>query len=104
MTEPVELKPEGKFIHWQKVFEELHAEAAKVLGPGTRYEIHAMREQEYSAQFVPSGQQVAASGFRRIRWCADILMNQVEPWTDIPEETPEHYRVGRYTTPKEDGE
>jgi hypothetical protein len=80
-----DIVPIGRFEPWYQVFKELHADAAARLKPGSRYEIRL----------------VGAPPYRNVMICREASMNQVEPWTDTPEQTADHYRVGRYVTPKE---
>lgn len=84
MTDERDLPIEGKMIPWRTVFDELHRDAAARLGPGTRYEIRLM----------------GTPPFRRITVFSIRPMNEIEPWTDTPEQTESHYRVGRYTVPE----
>lgn len=80
-----ELPERGSKIGYQKVFDELHKDAVARLPPGTRYEIRLM----------------GRPPFRRITVHSTDAMNQIEPWTNTPEQTDDHYRVSRCTTPKE---
>lgn len=82
MTER-ELPEDPRKIAWQHVFQELHADAAARLPPGTRYEIRLM----------------GRPPFRRVCIHSTHAMNQIEPWTNTPEQTDEHYRVSRCVTP-----
>lgn len=84
MTDGIDLPEKSNLIPWQKVFEELHTDAARAWPPGTRYEIRL-------SGYPP---------WRMIGKVHENEMNRIEPWKDEPEQTAIYYRVGRYTVPE----
>lgn len=96
----VELPEKSNLIPWQKVFQDLHTHASKCLDPGQRYEIRlSAREGGQIGYGERGGKSVTL--FRFVEIVANDSLNRIEPWTDTPEQTADHYRVGRYVTPKE---
>jgi hypothetical protein len=80
MTDGIDLPEKSNLIPWQSVSVQLHADAKQRFAAGTRYEIRLM----------------GSPPFRRICLHRTDNMNQIEPWSNTPEQTETHYRVGRY--------
>lgn len=79
-----QITEKSNLIPWQSMFKMAHEHLATTLPPGTRYELR----------------MTGHPPFTELTFRADGEMNQIEPWSNTPEQTETHYRVGRYTVPE----